>query len=106
MTFCVSFISYRYYNTKYKKAQAPHVVMHYAAGARLIGLTEKQLTEHLKKIQMSNSGMYALLIQFSRDSVAPTRCARSPSHPDDFLPHIKVAAKPRCLSSRFLWGLR
>ncbi|KAJ8019644.1 Caltractin [Holothuria leucospilota] len=45
-----------YYNTKYKKAQAPHVVMHYAAGARLIGLTEKQLTEHLKKIQMSNSG--------------------------------------------------
>ncbi|PIK40952.1 hypothetical protein BSL78_22198 [Apostichopus japonicus] len=45
-----------YYNTKYKRAQAPHVVMHYAAGARLIGLTEKQLTEHLKKIQMSNSG--------------------------------------------------
>lgn len=44
----------RYFNTKYKKAQAPHVVMHYAAGARLIGLTEKQLVQHLDRLQESN----------------------------------------------------
>ncbi|XP_072046796.1 uncharacterized protein [Amphiura filiformis] len=43
-----------YYNTKYKRAQAPHVVMHYAAGARLIGLTEKQLVQHMKLLQQSN----------------------------------------------------
>eukprot|EP00057_Strongylocentrotus_purpuratus_P026087 XP_011680561.1 PREDICTED: uncharacterized protein LOC105445997 isoform X1 [Strongylocentrotus purpuratus] len=44
----------RYFNTKYKRAQAPHVVMHYAAGARLIGLTEKQLVQHLDRLQASN----------------------------------------------------
>ncbi|XP_054758612.1 uncharacterized protein LOC129264684 [Lytechinus pictus] len=44
----------RYFNTKYKRAQAPHVVMHYAAGARLIGLTEKQLAQHLDRLQESN----------------------------------------------------
>ncbi|XP_071487181.1 uncharacterized protein [Diadema antillarum] len=46
----------RYFNTKYKRAQAPHVVMHYAAGARLIGLTEKQLVQHLDRLQASNEG--------------------------------------------------
>ncbi|XP_022102020.1 uncharacterized protein LOC110985355 [Acanthaster planci] len=45
-----------YYKSKYRRANAPHVVMHYAAGARLIGLTEKQLARHLEKLQASNKG--------------------------------------------------
>ena len=46
----------RYYNTKYKRFQVPHVVNHYAAGARLIGLTDKQLKEHFDAIKASNVG--------------------------------------------------
>lgn len=34
----------RYYSNKVRKS--PHVVGHYAAGARLIGLTEKQMAKH------------------------------------------------------------
>ncbi|XP_038071507.1 uncharacterized protein LOC119740312 [Patiria miniata] len=45
-----------YYKNKYRRVNAPHVVMHYAAGARLIGLTEKQLARHLEKLQASNQG--------------------------------------------------
>ncbi|CAH1790050.1 unnamed protein product [Owenia fusiformis] len=45
-----------YFHTKYKKVQAPHVVGHYAAGARLIGLTEKQLVEHLELLKANNRG--------------------------------------------------
>lgn len=45
---------YRFYNSKYKRAQAPHVIGHFAAGARLIGLTEKQLQKHMEKIRESN----------------------------------------------------
>ena len=47
----------RYYKNKYRRVNAPHVVMHYAAGARLIGLTEKQLARHLERLQASNQGM-------------------------------------------------
>ncbi len=48
----------RYYKNKYRRVNAPHVVMHYAAGARLIGLTEKQLARHLERLQASNQGMH------------------------------------------------
>ena len=41
----------RYYNTKVR--HAPHVVGHYAAGARLIGLTEKQMAQHLATLNES-----------------------------------------------------
>ncbi len=44
-----------YFHSKYKRSQAPHVVGHYAAGARLIGLTEKQLQKHMEKIRASNA---------------------------------------------------
>ena len=42
---------YRYYNAKVRKS--PHVVGHYAAGARLIGLTEKQMAQHLATLNQS-----------------------------------------------------
>lgn len=41
----------RYYNAKVRKS--PHVVGHYAAGARLIGLTEKQMALHLATLNQS-----------------------------------------------------
>ncbi|XP_028393106.1 uncharacterized protein LOC114517535 isoform X2 [Dendronephthya gigantea] len=44
-----------YFHSKYKRSQAPHVVGHYAAGARLIGLTEKQLQKHMERIRASNA---------------------------------------------------
>ncbi|XP_068687757.1 uncharacterized protein [Montipora foliosa] len=40
-----------FYHTKYKRIQAPHVVGHYAAGARLIGLTENQLRRHMESLK-------------------------------------------------------
>ncbi|CAH3174940.1 unnamed protein product [Porites lobata] len=40
-----------FYHTKYKRIQAPHVVGHYAAGARLIGLTENQLRKHMESLK-------------------------------------------------------
>lgn len=40
-----------YYHSKYKKVQAPHVIRHYADGARLIGLSEQQLRRHLDKLR-------------------------------------------------------
>ena len=42
---------YRYYDAKVRKS--PHVVGHYAAGARLIGLTEKQMAKHLATLNQS-----------------------------------------------------
>ena len=42
---------HRYYNAKVRKS--PHVVGHYAAGARLIGLTEKQMAQHLATLNQS-----------------------------------------------------
>lgn len=33
--------------------KSPHVVGHYAAGARLIGLTEKQMAKHLATLNQS-----------------------------------------------------
>ena len=42
---------YRYYNAKVHKS--PHVLGHYAAGARLIGLTEKQMAQHLATLNQS-----------------------------------------------------
>lgn len=41
----------RYYNMKVRKS--PHVVGHYAAGARLIGLTEKQMAKHLATLNVT-----------------------------------------------------
>ncbi|KAI6649278.1 Caltractin [Oopsacas minuta] len=38
----------RYYNNKARKA--PHVVAHYAAGARVMSLTEKQMAAHLASL--------------------------------------------------------
>ncbi len=55
--FCLVF---SYYHSEYKRVQVavPHVVNHYAAGARLIGLTEKQIKEHLQKLKTKNAGMF------------------------------------------------
>ena len=52
---CISYINSqdfisRYYHNKYQKSQASGYVNHYAAGERLIGLTEKQLKEHLESL--------------------------------------------------------
>ena len=51
----------RYYNSKVRKS--PHVVAHYAAGARLIGLTEKQMAKRLATLSVSggenNNSPYA-----------------------------------------------
>ena len=52
-----------YYSHKYKRSQTPHVVNHYAAGARLIGLTERQLKEHLEHLKASNAGQGSRLTQ-------------------------------------------
>ncbi|XP_074629342.1 uncharacterized protein LOC141886951 isoform X1 [Acropora palmata] len=40
-----------FYHTKTKRIQAPHVVGHYAAGARLIGLTENQLRRRMERLK-------------------------------------------------------
>ena len=48
---CFLSLVYRYYNNKVRKS--PHVVGHYAAGARLIGLTEKQMAKHLATLSAS-----------------------------------------------------
>lgn len=42
----------RYYNNKVRKA--PHVVGHYAAGARLIGLTEREMAKRFATLSVSN----------------------------------------------------
>ena len=44
-------LSCSFYHTKYKRIQAPHVVGHYAAGARVIGLTENQLRRHMESLK-------------------------------------------------------
>ncbi|XP_053394787.1 uncharacterized protein LOC123524514 [Mercenaria mercenaria] len=55
------------------RMQAPHVISHYAAGVRLIGLTTRQLERQMKKMQKSaakNDSPYAKPLQFvqlSRD---------------------------------------
>ena len=41
----------RYYHSKMRKS--PHVVGHYAAGARLIGLTEKQMEKHMATLSVT-----------------------------------------------------
>ncbi|XP_057305377.1 uncharacterized protein LOC130642305 [Hydractinia symbiolongicarpus] len=43
-----------YYHSKYKKVQAPHVIRHYADGARLIGLSEQQIRRHLDRLRESS----------------------------------------------------
>jgi hypothetical protein len=48
-------MTYSFYHTKYKRAQAPHVVGHYAAGARLIGLTEFQLRKHMETLKAKHA---------------------------------------------------
>lgn len=42
-----------YYHNKYKKVQTPHVIRHYADGARLIGLSEQQIRRHLDQLRRS-----------------------------------------------------
>jgi hypothetical protein len=43
----------RYYANKVRKA--PHVIGHYTAGARLIGLTEKQMLKHFAALSATNA---------------------------------------------------
>lgn len=48
-------------------SQAPHVISHYTAGVRLIGLTTRQLERQMKKMQKSaakNDSPYAKPLQF------------------------------------------
>lgn len=49
------------------RKQAPHVISHYTAGVRLIGLTTRQLERQMKKMQKSaakNDSPYAKPLQF------------------------------------------
>ncbi|KAH3814057.1 uncharacterized protein LOC127835933 [Dreissena polymorpha] len=49
------------------RKQAPHLISHYTAGARLIGLTTRQLERQMKKMQKScgkNDSPYAKPLQF------------------------------------------
>ena len=49
------------------KSQKPHVISHYSAGARLIGLTTRQLTQQMKKMQKTaanNDSPYAKPLMF------------------------------------------
>ena len=48
----ISVLVCRYYNNKVRKA--PHVVGHYAAGARLIGLTEREMAKRFATLSVSN----------------------------------------------------
>lgn len=58
----------RYYANKAR--QVPHVINHYTAGARLIGLTDRQLAKHYKDMQASfkdqklKNSPYAKPLQF------------------------------------------
>jgi hypothetical protein len=50
-----------------KARRVPHVIGHYNAGARLIGLTDKQMKRHLAKILKTSKGVkspYAKPLQF------------------------------------------
>lgn len=53
MIFCLSL--FRFYQTKSKRIQVPHVVGHYAAGARLIGLTENQIRKRMERLKASHA---------------------------------------------------
>ncbi|CAH1776219.1 unnamed protein product [Owenia fusiformis] len=64
----------RYYSNKAR--QMPHVLHHYTAGARLIGLTDRQLARHLKQMQSDNKGNkspYAQPLQFVISSGTPKK---------------------------------
>ena len=72
--FC--YLSHRYYNSKVRKS--PHVVGHYAAGARLIGLTEKQMAKHLATLSSVNEGEnnnspYAQPLCMFQSDITPTK---------------------------------
>ena len=43
----------RYYTAKAR--HAPHVIAHYTAGARVIGLTDRQMQRHLAKLEQDNN---------------------------------------------------
>ena len=43
------------YKKYFSSTQAPHVIRHYAAGARLIGLSEQQIRRHLDKLRESSA---------------------------------------------------
>lgn len=47
--------TYRKVVKSYNKNKGAHVVGHYADGARLIGLTEKQLIMQLRKLTLSQN---------------------------------------------------
>ena len=65
----------RYYNSKVRKS--PHVVAHYAAGARLIGLTEKQMAKRLATLSVSggenNDSPYAQPVWTDFTSNVPSK---------------------------------
>ena len=69
----------------FKKIQAPHVISHYTAGARLIGLTTRQLEKAMKKMEktaVKDDSPYAKPLHFvhlgtkemvKRKRIKPTR---------------------------------
>ena len=73
----------RYYNSKVRKS--PHVVAHYAAGARLIGLTEKQMAKRLATLSVSggenNSSPYAQPVWTDfKSNISPKNCKLVDGH--------------------------
>ncbi|XP_064626353.1 uncharacterized protein LOC135487024 [Lineus longissimus] len=59
----------RYYAAKARRT--PHVIGHYTAGARLIGLTDRQIERHLADLQRSSKGVkspYAKPLRFVTSS--------------------------------------
>ena len=68
----------RYYNSKVRKS--PHVVAHYAAGARLIGLTEKQMAKRLATLSVSggenNGSPYARPVWTDFGSTIPRKLVK------------------------------
>ena len=54
-SFNLNFSLSSYYHNKYKKVQTPHVIRHYADGARLIGLSEQQIRRHLDQLRRSSN---------------------------------------------------
>jgi len=56
------------------KKEAPHVISHYTAGVRLIGLTTRQLERKMKEMQKSaagNDSPYAKPLQFVHIGAKP-----------------------------------
>ncbi|XP_058972656.1 uncharacterized protein [Pocillopora verrucosa] len=89
-----------FYHTKYKRIQAPHVVGHYAAGARVIGLTENQLRRRMESLKArhaagDNKSPYAEPLHIVFGTVARKKCPQrraktNPITETDGLPEISL----------------